>query len=156
MRRLVRTNRKPPCGPPCRRGQRVWMDPTERPRSKNRPTNCHPPCGPPCRVGGDKGCGWILPKGHDQRTDPQTVTRLAGPRVGGDKGCGWILPKGHDQRTGPQTVTRLAGPRVGGDKGCGWILPKGHDQRTDPQTVTRLAGKGHKTSVLRVANETQP
>ena len=61
------------------------------------------------RVGGDKGCGWILPKGHDRRTGPQTVTRLAGRRVGGDKGCGWILPKGHDRRTGPQTVTRLAG-----------------------------------------------
>ena len=30
------------------------------------------------RVGGDKGCGWILPKGHDRRTGPQTVTRLAG------------------------------------------------------------------------------
>ena len=37
-------------------------------------------------LGGDKGCEWILPRNHDQRTGPQTVTRLAGPRVGGDKG----------------------------------------------------------------------
>ena len=62
-------------------------------------------------------CGWILPRSHDQRTDPQTVTRLAGKRISGDKGCGWILPRSHDQRTGPQTVTRLAGQRISGDKG---------------------------------------
>ena len=30
------------------------------------------------RVGGDKGCGQILPRGHDRRTGPQTVTRFAG------------------------------------------------------------------------------
>ena len=93
------------------------------------------------RVGGDKGCGRILPRGHDQKTGPQTVPRFAGPRVGGDKGCGQILPRGHDRRTGPQTVPRFAGPRVGGDKGCGQILPRGHDQRTGPQTVTRFAGR---------------
>ena len=69
------------------------------------------------RVGGDKGCGTVLPKSYDQRTGPQTVTRFAGQRVGGDKGCGTVLPKSYDQRTGPQTVTRFAGHRVGGDKG---------------------------------------
>ena len=90
------------------------------------------------RVGGDTGCGGVLPKDHDQRTDPQTVTRFAG---GGDKGCRGVLPKDHDQKTNPQTVTRFAG---GGDKGCRGVLPKDHDQRTDPQTVTRFAGGGDK------------
>ena len=46
------------------------------------------------RVGGDKGCGTVLPKGHNRRTDPQTVTHFAGPLVGGDKGCGnWFYRK---------------------------------------------------------------
>ena len=57
----------------------------------------------------------VLPKSHDRRTGPQTVTRFAGRRVGGDKGCLPFLPKSHDQRTGPQTVTRFAGRRLGGN-----------------------------------------
>ena len=60
---------------------------------------------------GTKGVDGFLPRSHDRRTGPQTVTRLAGQRVAGDKGCGWILPKGHDRRTGSQTVTRFAGQR---------------------------------------------
>ena len=81
------------------------------------------------RVGGDKGCGTVLPKGHNRRTDPQTVTHFAGPRVGGDKGCGTVLPKGHNRRTDPQTVTHFAGPRVGGDKTPYQILPFAKDYK---------------------------
>ena len=45
------------------------------------------------RVGGDKGCGWILPRGDDRRTGPQTVTRFAGRRVGAKDKTGNILTK---------------------------------------------------------------
>ena len=79
-------------------------------------------------------------RSHDRRTDPQTVTRLAGQRVAGDKGCGFYLPRKDDRRTNPQTVTRFAGKRVAGDKGCGFYLPRKDDRRTNPQTVTRFAG----------------
>ena len=44
------------------------------------------------RVGEDKGCGYVLPKDHDQRTDPQTVTRFAGQRVKGAT-CAMSFPR---------------------------------------------------------------